>query len=124
MREPIMVGWCGGPHARALLRLGGGALEARAVSSLARQFRMSPRRLRAVVEGFWTHDWDRDPFARGAYSYSTVGGADAPSWLARPMRGTLFFAGEAADSEGSTGTVHGAIASGRRAAKQVMRALG
>ncbi len=124
MREPVLVGWCGGPRVRALSRLAPDALEGRAVSSLARQFRMSRQRLRALVEGFWTHDWDHDPFARGAYSYSAVGGADAPSWLARPLDRTLFFAGEAADSEGSTGTVHGAIASGRRAAKQAIHALG
>jgi len=37
--------------------------------------------------------------------------------------GTLFFAGEATDAEGRTGTVHGAIASGRRAAAQVEKAL-
>jgi monoamine oxidase len=35
----------------------------------------------------------------------------------------LFFAGEAADTTGSTGTVHGAIASGSRAATQCLRAL-
>jgi monoamine oxidase len=52
-----------------------------------------------------------------------VGGAEAPAALARPLRRTLFFAGEAADTEGGTGTVDGAIASGRRAAAQVLRAL-
>lgn len=124
MREPVLVGWCGGPRARALSQLAPGALEDRAVRSLARQFNMSRPRLRALVEGFWTHDWDHDSFARGAYSYSAVSGADAPSWLARPLRRTLFFAGEAADSEGSTGTVHGAIASGRRAATQAIRVMG
>jgi monoamine oxidase len=70
------------------------------------------------------HDWSRDPFARGAYSYAVVGGAAAPADLARPVQRTLFIAGEAADTEGATGTVDGAIASGRRAAAQVMRALG
>ena len=123
MRVPLMVGWCGGPNARRLSQLGTSELEARAISALSRQFHMSRRRLAGLVEGFWTHDWEHDPFARGAYSYSTVGGSEAPLWLARPLRHTLFFAGEAADSEGSTGTVHGAIASGRRAARQVMRVL-
>jgi monoamine oxidase len=124
MREPLMVGWCGGPNARRLSLLGAGELEARALSALSRQFHMSRQRLSRLVEGFWTHDWEHDPFSSGAYSYSVVGGSEAPSWLARPLRRTLFFAGEAADSEGSTGTVHGAMASGRRAARQVTRALG
>jgi monoamine oxidase len=39
------------------------------------------------------------------------------------VSGTLFFAGEATDEEGRTGTVHGAIATGERAARQVVRAL-
>ena len=71
----------------------------------------------------WSHNWLRDPFARGAYSYMLVGGSDAPAKLARPLERTLFFAGEAADPEGRTGTVHGAISSGRRAAAQVIRTL-
>ena len=123
LRSPVIVGWCGGPGARRLSRLPLDQLESRAVTSLARQFRMSRQRLRSLVEGFWTHDWEHDPFSRGAYSYVAVGGTDATAALARPLRGTLFFAGEAADTEGGTGTVDGAISSGRRAAKQVIRAL-
>lgn len=42
---------------------------------------------------------------------------------ARPVEGTLFFAGEAAGAEGRNGTVEGALASGLRAAKQVASAL-
>ena len=53
----------------------------------------------------------------------TVGGEGGPAELARPLRGTLFFAGEAADLEGRTGTVHGAIATGRRAAREAMKSL-
>jgi monoamine oxidase len=37
---------------------------------------------------------------------------------------TLFFAGEATQSDGRNATVHGAIASGQRAAKQVLAAAG
>jgi uncharacterized protein with NAD-binding domain and iron-sulfur cluster len=36
----------------------------------------------------------------------------------------LFFAGEAADAEGRTGTVHGAIGTGYRAAASVLSVLG
>jgi monoamine oxidase len=43
--------------------------------------------------------------------------------LARPLDATLFFAGEATEPE-ETGTVSGAIASGRRAARQVEMVLG
>ncbi|HEX4961841.1 MAG TPA: FAD-dependent oxidoreductase, partial [Thermoanaerobaculia bacterium] len=59
-----------------------------------------------------------------AYSYPRVGGAEAGRRLARPVEGTLFFAGEATDTEGSNGTIEGALASGLRAAKQAASALG
>ena len=78
--------------------------------------------MRRLVAAAWTHDWEHDPFARGAYSYQTVGGAEAPRALSRPMQRTLFFAGEATDTGGATGTVDGAISSGRRAARQAIRA--
>ena len=39
-----------------------------------------------------------------------AGAADAPEMLGRPVKDTLFFAGEAADVTGNNGTVHGAIA--------------
>jgi monoamine oxidase len=85
---------------------------------------MSTRTIAGLVTGFWMHDWVDDPFSRGAYSYPLVGGSDAAKILARPIQGTLFFAGEAMDSEMRSGTVHGAIGSGRRAARGVLRALG
>jgi len=123
VRAPVLVGWHGGPGAVELSRLASEQIEDAAIASLARQFGLPQRRVRGMVEAAWMHDWTHDPFARGAYSYQTVGGEQAPAALARPLRGTLFFAGEAADPEGRTGTVHGAIATGRRAAEEVTRSL-
>jgi monoamine oxidase len=72
-------------------------------------------------EAFYFHDWQNDPFFRGAYSYVPVGGHGAREILAKPVLNTLFFAGEAANIHGHASTVHGAIASGRRAAQLVLR---
>lgn len=119
--EPTLVAWTGGPAAKPLAQLDDAALVERALASLERQFGVRASRLRTMLRGSWHHDWEHDPFARGAYSYPLVGGSDAAKRLARPVRGTLFFAGEATDTEGSTGTVHGAIASGERAARQLLR---
>jgi len=123
VRAPMLVGWHGGPGATELSQLAQEEIEDRAIGSLARQFGLPPRKMRGMVEASWLHDWEHDPFSRGAYSYQTVGGIDAPAALGRPLRSTLFFAGEAADAEGRTGTVHGAIASGRHAAAEVERSL-
>ncbi len=123
LRVPVMVGWHGGPGARELSQLAPEQIEDAAIAALSRQLGIAPRRMRGLVEAAWLHDWEHDPLSRGAYSYQTVGGVDAPAALARPLRGTLFFAGEATDVEGRTGTVHGAIATGRRAAAEVNRSL-
>ena len=123
LRVPLLVGWHAGSRDRQLLQLASEELEDVAIAALSRQLGLTHRRVRGLVDAIWTHDWEHDPFARGAYSYQMVGGSHAPAELARPLRGTLFFAGEAADADGRTGTVHGAIGAGRRAAAEVLRAL-
>ena len=121
---PMLIAWTGGTRARELASLEEAEIVDRAIAALGRQFRLPPREANRMVTAAWTHNWVNDPYSRGAYSYMVVGGSDSPAKLARPLHGTLFFAGEASDAEGQTGTVHGAIASGRRAARQALRALG
>ena len=70
------------------------------------------------MPGFTT--WHADPFSRGAYSYVPAGALSARARLSEPVEDTLYFAGEATDLAGYGGTVHGAIASGRRAAGQIL----
>jgi monoamine oxidase len=50
-----------------------------------------------------------------------AGGAGTQRQLAAPLEDTLFFAGEATHFEGHYATVHGAIATGRRAAVEFVR---
>jgi monoamine oxidase len=121
VRAPVLVGWAGGPRAEKLLPGGGQSVLDRALESLARILGVPRRRVEELLEESYTHDWRADPFARGAYSYLPVGGLDAQARLARPIADTLFFAGEATSTEGHVGTVHGAIASGVRAAREIVQ---
>ena len=121
LRAPMIVGWAGGLRATAMTGLSGDEIADRAITALARPLGMSGRRVARSVTGAWTHDWGSDPFARGAYSYPMVGGSNASKRLARGIDGTLFFAGEATVGGGRNGTVHGAIGSGLRAARQALR---
>jgi monoamine oxidase len=118
---PAMVGWAGGPQSFGLAGLGLDVIRDRAVKALARNLRVSPRKVASQLEDCWAHDWQSDPFSRGAYSYSLVGGAEAATRLARGVGGTLWFAGEAADAEGRNGTVHGALGSGQNAARLLLK---
>ena len=118
VRWPLVVLWCGGPQAGELSRLSKAELRRVLRTQLARHFgRQAPDLVRHV----WWHDWDRDPYSCGAYSYMLVGGKDAAQSLKRPVEHTLFFAGEATEFE--SGTVEAALVSGQRAARQVDRAL-
>ena len=117
---PVITAWAGGRNARGLTHLDGAARVDAAVAALAAALGADASRLRRDLRGGFSHNWLADPFARGAYSYAGVGGSEAGTELAVPLDGTLFFAGEATESDGQNGTVHGAIASGRRAAKQAL----
>jgi len=123
VRATTLVGWAGGPKATRLVTRGSAEVEARAVASIGRLFGLRRRRVESLIEDCWYHDWHADPFSLGAYSYAVVGGSTAAKRLARPVAGTLFFAGEAAVGEGRTGTVHGAIGTGYRAAASVLSVL-
>ena len=93
------------------------------LQTLNRLLGVSRQELESLLQHAYFHDWQNDPFSRGAYSYAKVGGDGAQEALASPIENTLFFAGEATDISGHNGTVHGAIASGRRAASEIQRSL-
>ena len=120
VRVPLLVAWAGGPRAARLAGAGEDAVLQVALDSVRAIF---GSRLvgRARLESAAVHDWQRDPCARGAYSYVRAGGGDARRALARPLEGTLFFAGEAADTSGEAGTVAGALESGWAAARAAIR---
>ena len=121
VRAATLVGWSGGVKAARLIARGAAEVEGRAIAACARLFGMRRNRLESLVEACWYHDWSNDPHSLGAYSYATVGGSTAAERMARPVERTLFFAGEASDAEGRTGTVHGAIGTGNRAGDAVAR---
>lgn len=120
VRSSMLTGWAGG-HA-ADRTLASQDLTDRALQSLASVFGVKRREIDSKLDFVHVHNWQADPFSRGAYSYAGVGGEHAHDTLARQVDGTLFFAGEATTSD-ETGTVAGAIGTGRRAAKQLLKSL-
>jgi monoamine oxidase len=123
IRARSLVAWAGGPRARRLSGAPPAAVIGEALESVRVLFggRVDPA---AELETGYVHDWQSDPYARGAYSYVRVGGCRARQALAAALLDTLFFAGEAADYEGETGTVAGALQSGARAARELLAAAG
>jgi monoamine oxidase len=118
---PFLVGWAPFHCAERLSGRNESFVVEQSLKALHRVLGVSVQDLDALLEHAYLHDWQNDPFSRGAYSYGKVGAGDAQLALARPVENTLFFAGEATDTGGHNGTVHGAIASGRRAAIEITK---
>jgi monoamine oxidase len=120
-RAPLLNAWVGGPTAARLCELSDEEIIRQAMECVSTVFcggNGAPE-----LQAAYFHNWARDPYARGAYSYVAVGGGDAREVLATPLDGTLFFAGEATDTTGEATTVTGALRSGARAAVEVAQHL-
>ena len=119
VRSPLLVGWAGGTRAEKLLSLSSDALRDQSLEALSHIFATPRRLLEDSLVDFYTHNWSTDPFSLGAYSYIPVGGLRAQAELSEPVENTIYFAGEAINSFGHHGTVHGAIQSGLSAAQMI-----
>ena len=122
VRAPVMVGWVGGTSAEKFVGQGKEYTIGQALASLKAILGVSEDHLRKLLLACHSHDWGADPYSRGAYAYVPVNGLAAQQTLARPIDQTLFLAGEAM-SIGHIGTVHGAIDTGQRAAREILATL-
>ena len=120
--EPLITGWAASHHASQFAGHSQSQICEHALATLAKIFGIEKDELQGRLRSYHVHDWQSDRWSRGAYSYACVGGARAFQQLAKPLASTLFFAGEATSRE-HNGTVHGAIASGYRAAEEVLLTL-
>ncbi len=121
VRTSLLNAWVGGPSAARLSELSDEEIARHALDCAAAA--LSRPKGELELEAAYVHNWNRDPLARGAYSYVTAGGGRARETLAAPLDGALFFAGEATDTTGDATTVTGALRSGVRAALEVSRHL-
>jgi len=120
---PLLVGWSPDVCSDALRGKSHEEVAAQACRSLEKTLPDYKEEIRAGFVAAYFHDWQSDPYSRGAYSYVKAGGEGAQQALGAPVENTLFFAGEATEWDGHHATVHGAIATGLRAAREVRAAL-
>jgi len=115
-----LTGWLAGPEAAILSVYTDAELLDLALESLAHIFNLSKDVVRADLVASKVLNWQNDPYARGAYSYTTPETKRAVEVLRTPLAGRLFFAGEALSlGEGST-TVEGALDSGKETAARML----
>ncbi|MFN3374409.1 MAG: FAD-dependent oxidoreductase, partial [Chloroflexus sp.] len=111
-----LMGYMGGRQALTVAELGAAEAIAVALRELNALFGVDAA---AVYRAGRLVDWSRDSWSRGAYTYSAAGTPAARVALAEPV-GPLFFAGEATVTGAEIATVHGALETGRRAARTIL----
>ncbi|WP_028457613.1 NAD(P)/FAD-dependent oxidoreductase [Chloroflexus sp. Y-396-1] len=115
-RTPTLMGYAGGQQAIRVAELGESEAIAVALRELQTLFAVE---VKPYFLGGRLIDWSRDPWSRGAYTYSSAGTPAARVTLAMPL-GPIHFAGEATVTGAEIATVHGAFESGRRAARAIL----
>lgn len=120
LHVPVLTAWAGGTAALKLLAAEEDSRVNAAIDTLASALAVDRAVLLRSLVAHYMHDWSQDPYAGGAYSYPRVGALAASDILAQPLADTLHFAGEATAPIEQLGTVHGALASGERVAREIV----
>ena len=69
-------------------------------------------------------DWSKEQYIRGGVSYLKAGGSNQDRInLGASINGKIFFAGEATDGQGESGTINGALLSAERATTELAASL-
>lgn len=123
LRTPFLVAWQGGNKAREVASWPRDKQISAALKTLAKISGKSVASLNKLMLSAHFHNWDSDPYSMGAYTYVGVEGLEKSKRLAKPFGNTLVFAGEATAAGSAMATVHGALQSGERAARQIIALL-
>ncbi|WP_165871576.1 flavin monoamine oxidase family protein [Flaviaesturariibacter flavus] len=119
----VLVGWKGGPPAEAMAGRDEAELLSVALRSLSTLFGIAEDALRGLLRGHYFHNWLKDPFAQGGYSFEVVSGSRLQEAAEAPVAGTLYFAGEGLYDGPLIGTVEAALHTGKRAADRILDRL-
>lgn len=115
--ENVIVGFSGGKEAEELSRMSEEDAIAAGIDSLAQGLGNGIRHLILHARHF---TWSNDKFAYGSYTYPTLGMGNPRATLKTPIENTIYYCGEATNTEGNPGTVHGSIEEGRRVAREIL----
>lgn len=123
-RTNILNAWQGGPKA---YEMSFWSEKKRIVVALRTLSRMTGRSLSYLQDhylGHFTHNWSQDPFSLGAYSYQGILKGRENTLIRKPFEKRILIGGEGSSQGSDQGTVHGALLSGERCAKQILEDFG
>jgi monoamine oxidase len=114
-----LTGWIGGPRAHELAKFSDEELFEIGLQSLSNIFSIGMDELRQDALVWKVNNWEKDSYARGAYSYTTPESEEALKMLGEPIAHALYFAGEAFGADANA-TVEGALRSGAEVAARIL----
>ena len=118
---PLLTGWIAGKKADDFMDKTEDEILQMSLQSLANIFKKNEEEMKQQLTTSHIVNWERDVYAKGAYSYGMVGSEKAKKVLNEPIESTLFFAGEALYSGKSGGTVEAALVQGLEVAKKALK---
>lgn len=118
--QPLLTGWLAGPKALQFKDTPEEEILSLALSSLENIFKVERKTLEQELIRGRVFNWTADPYAQGAYSYSTIESDAAYAELQKPIGNFVFFAGEAVYIGNESNTVEGALASGQEVAAAIL----
>lgn len=118
-RTPLCLVEVAGSFGKALSAQGEAAMVAFALDWIAGLFGAD---IKKAVKRTHATQWNKEPWALGAFSAAAVGGQPGRRILMEPVRDRIWFAGEAVH-ETLWGTVGGAWESGERSADAILKRL-
>jgi len=122
-QSTLLVGWCAGPNAAAVIQENENQLFQKAIHALGQIFNLTPVELETKVVCWRVCNWAIDPFTAGGYSYITTTTKKVLPILSKPVADTLYFAGEALYDNINVGTVEAALQSGKYVAQQLLNLI-
>lgn len=115
----LLTGWLAGPVAKKFQDESEEALILKSLESLSYIFGTKQPFLLDHLIAKKVVNWATDPFALGAYSYATVESKQALKKLTKPIKNTIYFAGEAFYEGAAMGTVEAALSSALNVVKEI-----
>jgi monoamine oxidase len=118
-KTPILTGWLAGPKAEEFSNETDDNILEHGLNSLSSIFNIEIKILKQFLKAFYIHNWMKDQFSRGAYSYKSLTTEQGKIILLKPISITLFFAGEALAKD-YYATVEAALQSGKEVAEKIL----
>jgi monoamine oxidase len=95
----------------------------KALVSLSAILHFDVKEIKDSLLNYHIFNWEKEPSVLGAYSYVTPETSGAHKLLSKPIRNTIYFAGEALYSGPDPGTVEAAIVSAQYSVKHLTDAV-